>query len=267
MKNKSVLPKLYFLKRNFFSEEYSFKYLLSILFNVYLLILIFDITRDSIAIPKVVNIIISAIRDGALYLLVIYILSTKKSCVISFFSIFYIGYTVIPLILNIENFFDNPYTEHLISTVFQFCILSLKPFLLLFILVNIKLFYVFEIKDIIKTFISIMTLLVLFSFLIFFFFHSLIIKYDIANRVGLGNMSIQAGMYVCAYILCLYYFPFRKKRMNYFSIFVLLLGIGMSVCSTGILAVIISIFLFLFDKKTRGKSLVILLSLILLLFM
>ena len=257
---ESTLSKYYFLKKDFFSNDLSIKYLLSIFFNTYLFIVFFDVTRDSLAIPRVVNLLLSAIRDFSIYSLIIYIIVTKKS-VVSGYKAFYIAmYCIIPIIMWFSNLNDGISIEHPFGTVLQFCILSAKPFMFLYVLQNIDLYYVFEKKNIIKTFISIMTFMVITSFGVYFLFPSLIIKYNIENRVGLGNMSIQAGLYCCAYFLCLYYYPFKSNKKNYFCIMILLAGVALSVCSTGILSILAGTALFAIDKRSRKRSLLIILS-------
>lgn len=254
IKETCLVSKYYFLKRNFFVDAISIKYILSIFFNLYFFILFFDVIRDSLPIPKIVNLLLSAMRDFSLYSLIIYVIVSKKSIVYGYKSFYILMYIIMPLIMCFANLIDGFDETHPVSVVIQFCILAAKPFLFLYVLQNLKLYYVFDAKRIIRTFILIMVFMVVISFGVYFFFPQLIVKYNIENRVGLGNMSIQSGLYCCAYFLCVYYFPLRRTISNYICIFLLLAGIALSVCSTGILSLIAGTLILAFDKRTSKRS-------------
>lgn len=260
--NSRFISKYFFLHNRFFMDVISIKYVLSICFNIYLFILIFDVTREALPIPTIINIFLSAIRDFSLYIILIYILITKKSIVYGYKSFFILMYILIPLIMYFANILDGISEDHELGVVIQFCILAAKPFIFLYLLRNLDLYYLFDKENIIKTFISITVLMVLVSFGVYFCTPDLIVKYKLENRIGLGNMSIQSGIYCCAYFLCLYFFPFKKNLFNLLYIFILLAGIVLSVCSTGILSMIVGTFLFLMDKKTRKRSLLIIIVIV-----
>lgn len=252
------LTSYYFLDLCFLSSKKSLRYCLSVLFNVYFFIVFFDIMRDSLPFPSVVNVLVSGIRDISLYLTAIYILTTKKSVVLGFKSIYIFGYVLIPFFMWFANFLDGTTGEHPIGVIIQFCILASKVWIFLYVLQNLDLFYVFDKSKICKNFVSISVFMLLFSLFVYFFFPGLIIKYNLENRVGLGNMSIQSGVYCCAYILCIYFFPYKKKFTNYLALFLLFFGVLVSVCSTGIISALLITISFTFEKRTRKRSLVVL---------
>lgn len=248
----------YFLDTYFLSSKKSLHYCLSVSFNVYLFILFFDIMRDALPFLSIVNVLVSGIRDISLYLTGIYILTTKKSAVLGLKSIYILGYVLVPLFMWFANSLDGTNGERQLGVVIQFCILASKVWIFLYVLQNLNLFYVFDKSKICKNFVSISVFMLLFSLLVYFFFPGIIIKYTIENRIGLGNMSIQSGVYCCAYILCIYFFPYKKKLTNYLMLFLLFAGILISVCSTGIISVLLITIAFVFEKQTRKRSLVVL---------
>lgn len=253
-----IVSKYYFMRKKFFSNDLSIKYVLSLFFNLYLFIVFFDIMREALPVPGFANILISGMRDISLYLTVIYILVSRRSVVLGFKAFYILGYMCIPFFMWIGNAWDGNSGNHTLGTVIQFCILSAKAWLFLYVLQNLKLFYVFEKRNILKNFVSIAVFMLLFSLMVYFFFPWIITRYNLANRVGLGNMSIQSGVYCCAYILCLFFWPYKTTITNYVVLFVLFAGILLSVCSTGIIAVLISTIAFSFEKRTRKRSLIIL---------
>lgn len=254
----TTMTKYYFLQPNFFSSKKSLHYCLSVFFNIYFFIVFFDIMRDALPFPSIVNVLVSGVRDMSLYITVIYILTTKKSVVLGFKSIYIFFYVLVPFFMYCANFFDGTTGEHTIGVIIQFCILSAKAWLFLYVLQNLNLFYVFDKSKICKNFVSISVFMLLVSLLVYFLFPGLIVRYNLANRVGLGNMSIQSGVYCCAYILCIYFFPYKKKLINYLVLFLLFAGILISVCSTGIISVLLITIVFLFEKRTRKRSLIVL---------
>lgn len=261
------ISKYFFLSKNFFSShKYSIKYFLSVFFNLYLIIVFLDVSREALPIPTIVNLIISGIRDFSIYSIVIYLLVTGKSVVSGYKAFYFIIYPFIPLFIYLSISIDG-YSSHPIKEVVQFCILSAKPFLFLYVLFNIRLFYLFNKNNIIKTFVLIMIFMFCISVIVFCFFPSLIIKYDIENRFGLGNMSVQSGLYCCAYFLCLYYFPYKTRIENWLSVFILVTGIFLSVSSTGILSALVGTLFFLLDKRTRKRSWIIILLIAIILTM
>ena len=253
----TYVSKYFFLSKNFISStEYSVRYLLSIFFNIYFIIVFWDVMREALPFPSIVDLIISGISDISIYSIVIYVLLTKQSVVSGYKSFYFIIYPFIPLIICLGAVIDG-FSNHPLKEAVQFCILSAKPILFAYILGNIGLFYVFKKNAIVKSFISIMVCMFLISVIVFLFFPSLIVRYNLENRVGLGNMSVQSGLYCCAYFLCLYYFPYRRKIINWISIFVLLIGVLLSVSSTGIFSALIGTILFLFDKRTCKRGAII----------
>lgn len=250
----AYVSKYFFLSENFISSpEYSIKYWLSVFFNVYFIIVFWDVMRDALAFPSIIDLVVSGIRDISIYLVVIYILFSKKSVVSGYKAFYFIVYPFIPLIIYFGTVIEG-FSNHPLKEIVQFCILSAKPFLFTYILENLGLFYVLKKNAIVKSFISIIVFMFFISFIVFLFFPSLIVRYNIENRFGLGNMSVQSGLYCCAYFLCLYYFPYKRKIINWISIFILLIGILLSVSSTGIFSALIGTVLFLFDKRTRKRS-------------
>ena len=253
------MTKYFFLDRNFVTSPASTQYSLSVLFNVYFFLVFFDIMRDALPFPAILNVLVSGIRDMSLYLIVIYVFSSRKSVVLGYKAFYILGYVLIPLVMWGANYLDGTSDNHDVKTVIQFCILSSKAWLFLYCMQNLNLFYVFCKEKILKNFVSISVFMLLFSCIVFFLFPGLIVRYNLANRVGLGNMSIQSGVYCCAYILCMYFFPYRHSFINYAVLLALFAGILISVCSTGIIAVLGTTVAFMFEKKTRRRSLSILL--------
>lgn len=257
------MTKYFFVHENFLTSKKSLQYCLSLCFNLYFFIVFFDIMRDALPVPAVANVLISGIRDMSLYLIVIYILTTKKSVVLGYKSFYIFCYFFIPLVMWTANAIAGNTGEHELGTVIQFTVLSAKAWLFLYVLLNLKLFYVFDKSKICRHFVSMAVFMLLFSCIVYFLFPGIIVRYNLANRVGLGNMSIQSGVYCCAYILCLYFFPYRKKFANYAVLFILFAGILLSVCSTGIVSVLLITMLSSFEKKTRKRSLFILFAILL----
>lgn len=249
------MTKYFFIHENFLVSKKSVQYCLSVCFNLYFFIVFFDIMRDALPFPVVLNALISGIRDMSLYLMIIYILATGKSIVLGYKSFYILGYIFIPLVMWGANALGGNIGEHTLGTVIQFTILSAKVWLFLYVLMNLKLFYVFDKSMICRNFVSMSVFMLLFSCIVYFLFPGIIVRYNLANRIGLGNMSIQSGVYCCAYILCLYFFPYRKILVNYLALFALFAGILLSVCSTGIVSVLLITMLSLFEKKTRKRSL------------
>lgn len=258
------MNKLYFFDRKVFTSEEGLKYILSCCINIYLFIQLFDISRNALLLPGIVNALFALLREISLIGPFIYLLTRKEFKITSMLFLIIAVSFFLPLIISIGAIIDNTILVP-IKDVIQYTLLPLRPLIFLYVICNLDSFYVFRKQNLIKTFISILVFIVLFSFLVYFFLPSLISKYNIENRVGLGNMSVQSGMYLCAYILCFYYFPFKNKKRNWFCIFVLLLGILLSVCSTGIISTIFVTILFLFEKNTRKRSFTIFLFAIILL--
>lgn len=247
------MNKLYIFDKDFCKKHEGIKYLLSIFVNVFLFIQLFDISRQSLKIPSIVNGLLSLLRDISIYAVAIFLLVKKKSKCPSLLYIFILLSIFIPGIIYIGNVINKD-TLVPFGAVIQSELLMLRPFLFLYVLYNLGCFYIFEKKGIIKTFIVSLVLIFILSAIISVFFPGLRYKYDIENRIGLGNMSVQSGMYLCGFILCFYYFPFKENCINWFCSITLLIGILLSVCSTGILCAVCVLVLFLFDKKTRKKS-------------
>lgn len=256
MENQKFLSKYFFLDKNFFSHSISIKYILSVFFNVYLFIVLFDVTRDGFYIPHIINLLVSALRDFSLYSILVYILISKKGKVISELSIFIFFLFFIPIVFNIVQYKELFEEGQKLKYVIQFCILFAKAWMFLFILINIDVYYVFDKKNILRTFINFTVFIILFSFAVHFFLPGLKTStYNIANRVGLGNMSIQTGIYISSFLLTFYFKPFNSKFKQFFTIFLLIIAILLSVTSTGIVCLLISLAGFLFDKRTRKLSL------------
>lgn len=248
------MNKLYLFDRRLFTDRSGIDYILSIFVNLYLCIQLFDVSRNALLLPGSVHSLMGLTRDVSLYGVLIFLLFKKQFKIHSYLYPLIVLVGLLPLVISIGAVIDGTKVVS-IANVVQYMFLFLKPILFLFILYNLDYFYVFRKENLIKTFIGFLVFLVLFSFFIYFFFPSLIIHFNIANRIGLGNMSVQSGMYLCAYILCLYFFPFSKKLYNWFCILVLMAGILLSVCSTGILCMIFVTGIFLFDPNTRRRSL------------
>ena len=265
MTNNKYLSKFYFLKDDFFSQSISVRYVLSFFFNVYLFIVLFDVTRDGFYIPHIVNLLVSALRDVSIYSILIFILISKQGKLLNKYSIFIFFMIFIPIIMNISQVGLLIEEGQKIKYVIQFCILFAKPWMFLFILVNIDIFYVFDKQKILLSFINFSLFIIVFSFLIHFCFPGLKTStYNIANRVGLGNMSIQTGIYFSSFVLTLYYKPFKSNLKNGLAIFLLIVAILLSVTSTGVVCLLIALIGFLFDTRTKKTSFVLLLIFLLL---
>ena len=83
------MTKYFFLDKKFVNSPQSIQYCLSVLFNIYFFLVFFDIMRDALPFPSILNILVSGIRDVSLYLIVLYVFSTKKSVVLGY-KTFYI---------------------------------------------------------------------------------------------------------------------------------------------------------------------------------
>lgn len=261
MKNEKVVSKYFFLESSFFSNTLSIKYALSVLFNLYMFIVLFDVTRDGFFLPHIVNLAMSAIRDVSIYSLIIYILVSKKGKLLSKYNIFVIFMIFIPIVMNITKICIGDFIEEgqNINFVIQFSILFAKSWLFLFVLHNLEVFYVFNKSNVMHNFIVIVLFIILFSFTVYFFLPGLRTRYIIANRVGLGNMSVQTGIYFSAFLLTFYFQPFATKFRNAVAIFLFIIAIILSVTSTGIVSLLLALVCFLFDKRTKRKSIMIIL--------
>ena len=72
------MTKYYFAHPRFLVSKNALHYCLSVFFNVYFFIVFFDIMRDALPFSGILNALISGMRDMSLYLIVIYVLYTKK---------------------------------------------------------------------------------------------------------------------------------------------------------------------------------------------
>ena len=256
---QKTINKLFFLDKSFLQSEYGLKYILSCFVNFYLVIQLFDISRNALLLPGIVHALFALVRDVSIFSLLFYLLSSKQYKITSLLLPLLIISLFFPIFLSIGSLLDKVPLVVSISSTIQFTLLALRPFVFLLVLCNLDCFYIFDRDNLQKTFIGFLTFLVIFSFLIYFFYPSLISKYNIENRIGLGNMSVQSGMYLCAYILCLYYFPYKSKFVNWFCVLTLLAGIFLSVCTTGIICTLFVTGLFLIEKKTRKRCMSIIL--------
>lgn len=248
------------LKKNYKNKILvkSEKQLITICLNLFLILTIFDGIRESLSICRVVNIGISALRDGCFYLVVFYVFFNSSSEYNRFHAFVIVTTLLMPIIFYEPSKFygEIPFEVSNLRNI-QFFIISLKPFLFYVLLLNFNSIYCGTKLDLLK--VIILTSLVMFfvSLLVYVFFPYLIVNKFFSNRIGLGNMSIQSGIYLISYILTLYYSPFKHKFFNIFIPIIFLIAIVTTVTSTGIVTAIFTNVLLIFDRKTRRRTMIV----------
>ena len=221
------------------------KILITVLFNIFYIILIFDSLRAGLYIPNALYILCSIVRDGILFFLLVIVIMCKKTIIIYKHILFLILLMLpIPIFLMAANGFH--YFDKTIAGVYQ----QSRSILFFFILINLSDFYLLKEKKLVKYFILGIILLFFTVLIIYLKFPHLIIKKYHSIRIGVGNQSIQASLYVFALILCIHYQPF-KKHVNIFLCLLLTAAIILSVTATAMAIAIFVVIISLFEKEKR----------------
>lgn len=236
---------------------YKISEIFSALLNIYFFVFIFDGIRESLYLPNVVNLFISLARDSLYIVLLLLILFYRHKIFIPSFLFFFILLGMfIPTYLS---FFSTPVSArfdinrtNIVIDTFRCCYWMFRMFSLFIIFVNIKDIYVFSDLYLIKLTILITVYLFIFSLFIYICFPSYIISKFYIDRIGLGNPSIQSGIYICTIILTLEFHPFSDRK-SVIVLLILSVAVILTVTSTGILCLIyVLLVYFLFTKQKKN---------------
>jgi hypothetical protein len=224
------------------------------LFNVFLFFIIFDGTKEGLILSPIVRNIEIFLCEGLLFLLFfLAIFCNKKVKITGQTTLYFLMLVFIPVVL----------ASMLSMNAFILSWLGIfrltKPFLFFFILINLKTFYLTKEEQTVKYILILTFLMFAFTLIIYYQFPHLIEKKYYIKRVGLGNPSIQSGLFFAAFILCVYYRPFKLVVNIVFTI-TFIIGIVLSVSSTALLAFVFACFLFMFNKYQRKFITLILLA-------
>ena len=222
-------------------NNYSIKRILTHLFNLYVIILIFDPMRESLDFGSL-NSLISLFRDFlilSMFLLTIFYIPNKRaSYLLLFFFISLFGLIVL-------SFFSGEDVGKILNCAYG----VLRAYLLMFVIINLKNFYAFGINFLIKFFI-ISTLINFFTTLfIFFFMNNLIVNKNISNRICVGNPSMQSIIFLSSFCLTFYYRPYKKSFYNYLISSLLLLAVLSTVTTTAFVGIFFIMVITIRDKK------------------
>ena len=217
----------------------------SVLFDIYLFILMFDPMRESIDLG-VINSLVSAMRDLLILFLVAYVILLKKEKVFSIYIFLMIISFVIMILLSMFTSINKGKNIGLIYGV-------VRGFLICYVVINLPNFYCFGIKHLSKYVPSVALFDFLITLFIFFIKPDLITKRQFGFRICVGNPSMLSVLYVCAFAFCLYYEPFRNRILNLFVTMLLLLAAVATVTSTAFIAIGVVFVLTFFNKKYTYK--------------
>lgn len=219
----------------------SIKKLLSILFNFYVILLIFDPMRESLDFGAL-NSLISLLRDllilGLFLLTIFYVPNKRASYLLTFLLLSLFGLVVL-------SFFSGENVGSIINCAYG----VLRAYLLIFVVMNLEKFYVFTIEYLMKYFILITLMNFFFTLFIYFFMSSLITKRSFGIRICIGNPSMQSIIFLSSFCLTFYYFPFKRKLLNYLVSSLLLIAVMATVTTTAYIALFVVMVITITDKK------------------
>lgn len=227
------------VKMKYISLHTNFKYLFSYLFNLYVVILIFDPMRESLDFGFL-GTCISAFRDLLIFALVFMILQKKRknhSIFLLLFTFNIISFLMISLFSEI-GIFKN------LMAIYG-CIRGL---LLCFVIINLNGFYKYSSNFLMCFYVKIVIFNFLTSLIIYFCFPQLLTEKYFLNRISVGNPSMQSIVFLTAFLISFYYKPFGRVKSFFISLLLLLATIS-TVTSTAFVGLFIILFFTFFNKK------------------
>lgn len=241
---------------NNLSINITLRTLFSRLFNLYLVILLFDPMRESLAMGGL-NGLISVGRDFLIFALLCVLLIGKQK---KDNSIFLLAFAFSILVLFVLSLFAEVNYIESIKTTYILC----RGLCLCYIIANLKIYYCYSTLFIIKYLIILSIINFIITLVIYFGFPEMIVEKFTGNRVCVGNPSLQSIIFCSSFTLCFYYKPFSSLSLILSAI--LLIATIITVTSTAFVAIII-IFILTVFKKNYFFNWVILLTIFILILM
>lgn len=216
---------------------------LSYLFNIYLIMLVFDPMRESLGLGAL-NTLFSLIRDFVIISLCFITIFYVKNKKISIFLLFwYLSLNVLFLL----SFFSGENEIQILKSIYGL----LRSFLLILVILNLKKIYIYKISSLIKFYIIITLINFFVTFYIFFFMNYLIVERSFVNRVCIGNPSLQSIIYISCFLLTFYYQPFNSKIKNLLISLLLLFAAILTVTTTAFVGIIVIMLITIKERKYR----------------
>lgn len=221
--------------------KFPIKKILSILLNLYVIILIFDPMRESLDFGAL-NSLISLLRDLliiSLFFLTFFFIPNKKASYLLLFLFFSLLGLIALSVFSGEN----------VGAIITCAYGVLRAYLLIFVIINLKNFYIFKIEFLVRFFIIVTLINFLSTVFIFFFMNNLIVKRNFSNRICIGNPSMQSVIFLSSFCLTFYFLPFKSRIVNYLVSSVLLIAVLSTVTTTAFVGVMLVLIITITDKK------------------
>lgn len=212
----------------------------SFLFNIYLIILVFDPMRESL-IAGPMQTVLSIGRDFFIICLVCCLLISKKRKRLSLILLSF-GFSIFALVI-LSFFADVDKLQSLKSAY-----VLLRGLLLCYVIINFNIVYNFSVEWLMRYYITLILVNFILSAIIFYMFPELLLNKYTYNRLSVGNPSLQSIIFISAFTLCFYYRPFHGLK-NYLFSLILLIAIVSTVTSTAFFSLAAILILTIFKKE------------------
>lgn len=233
------------LKLKLFCLHFSLKYLFSYLFNIYIIILVFDPMRESLGLG-VIGALVTGIRDLLIFILLFIVCFAKQN---KKHSLFLIGFLYCLTVSVILSLFSTLGLANNIKGFYGF----LRGICVCFIILNLDDLYVYELKFLTKYYVIIVTLSFIFTVFVWFFHPELLVAKYFTNRLSVGNPSMQSIVFIAGFSLVFFYEPFEKRLVTFFFEIILFLATMSTVTSTAFVGIVCIFILSLFNSKLFFK--------------
>lgn len=224
-----------------FCLHFGLKYLFSYLFNIYIIILVFDPMRESLDLGAVGS-LVTGIRELLIFILLFIVCFVKKN---KKHSLFLIGFLCCLTVSVILSLFSTLGLSNNIKGFYGF----LRGICVCFVILNLDDLYIYDITFLTKYYVKIITVSFIFSAFIWFSHPELLLEKYFTNRLSVGNPSMQSIIYITGFSLVFFYEPFKKNLITFIFEIILFLATMSTVTSTAFVGIGCIFILSIFNGK------------------